>query len=298
MRVFVIGSTGYIGSAVVHALVAAGHTVTGLVRTPEKARQIERMGAQVVIGQIEQPQTYRAIAQEHEVLIAAVASESSDQIMLDTLVTAATAAKTLRTIIYTSGVWEIGSTGNTPVDEQQASTANPPAIIAWRPAHERFVLQAATDLVATAAIRPALVYGGKGGYITPFFASAEKEGAAVYVGDGKNHWPLIHRDDLAQLFRLVAEKRARGVFHGVDGSALTVMEIARAASEAAGKGGNIRSIPVEEAQRTMGAPVVEALCLDQIVIAPRSHALGWHPAHPPFTQSAYAAYREWKESDY
>src|SRR5471030_1779106 len=37
MRVFVVGGTGAIGSHAVPALIAAGHTVTALARTQEKA---------------------------------------------------------------------------------------------------------------------------------------------------------------------------------------------------------------------------------------------------------------------
>lgn len=45
MRVAVTGATGVIGRNVVPALVAAGHEVVGLARTPEKARLLERLGA-------------------------------------------------------------------------------------------------------------------------------------------------------------------------------------------------------------------------------------------------------------
>ena len=46
MRVAVTGATGVIGRSVVPALVAAGHDVVGLARTPEKARLLEELGAE------------------------------------------------------------------------------------------------------------------------------------------------------------------------------------------------------------------------------------------------------------
>ena len=41
MNVFVTGSTGYIGNAVVRELFKAGHNVTGLVRSKEKGDELE-----------------------------------------------------------------------------------------------------------------------------------------------------------------------------------------------------------------------------------------------------------------
>jgi nucleoside-diphosphate-sugar epimerase len=48
MRVFVLGGTGAIGSHAVPALVAAGHTVVALARSPEKAAALVEQGASAV----------------------------------------------------------------------------------------------------------------------------------------------------------------------------------------------------------------------------------------------------------
>lgn len=45
MKVFVTGATGVLGRRVVPLLLAAGHDVTALARSPEKARSLESMGA-------------------------------------------------------------------------------------------------------------------------------------------------------------------------------------------------------------------------------------------------------------
>ncbi|MGP4097459.1 NAD-dependent epimerase/dehydratase family protein [Nonomuraea sp. KM90] len=50
MRVFVTGGTGAIGGHAVPALVAAGHGVTALARTPAKAAALERQGATALTG--------------------------------------------------------------------------------------------------------------------------------------------------------------------------------------------------------------------------------------------------------
>lgn len=52
MKVFLAGATGVIGSRLVPLLLAAGHEVAGLSRSPEKRAALESLGVTAVIGDV------------------------------------------------------------------------------------------------------------------------------------------------------------------------------------------------------------------------------------------------------
>ena len=146
MYIFVTGATGYIGQAVVRELIALGHVVTGLVRSDAKAEQVRRLGAQAMVGDIADPASYREHAAAHEALVhtafgSGPGSVAADRTAVETLIAAAGAGKA-RSLVYTSGIWLLGATGDAPASEA-TPISHPLPLVAWRPAHERLALEAA-----------------------------------------------------------------------------------------------------------------------------------------------------------
>jgi nucleoside-diphosphate-sugar epimerase len=294
MKVFVTGGTGYVGGAIVEALVRRGHEVSALSRSADRDAAVKGLGATPVRGTLGHMAPLAPAIAEHDAVVHTAMDYGlgppADAEAIDAMLEGARSAARPFAVVYTSGVWVLGPTA-TPASEG-APLVRPAAAVAWRPGHERRVLAAATERIATAVVRPGIVFGERRGLVSPWFAQALEEGRSSFVGPGDQRWALVHRDDLAELYRLVVERRARGIFHGVDGASPTVAEAASAASAAAGKGA-VRAVPLEEARRTMG-PMADALAMDQVVVSGRAPEVGWAPKHPPFLEDAANAFREWR----
>ena len=69
MQVFLTGATGYIGSAVLDAMLKGGHRVTALARDPEKAERLLARGATAIIGELGMPKTYLAAVKASEAVV-------------------------------------------------------------------------------------------------------------------------------------------------------------------------------------------------------------------------------------
>jgi nucleoside-diphosphate-sugar epimerase len=306
MKVFVTGATGYIGSAVLDALHRAGHTSVGLAREKEKAAATPGPGREWVIGNLRDARTYAFEAAACDAVLHLGADMSSfatvDRISVETLLSSASKGEGEKVFVYTSGVWVFGNTGETPADEE--SPLDPAPLIAARALHEQMTLDASTDRLTTAVVRPGLVYGGRGGIVSGFFADAVSSGRPTVVGDGNNRWCGVHLGDLCDLYvRLLESARSPAirklpprerVFHAVAPPPETVSSIARAASRAAGLEDTVHYWPVEEAREKLGA-YADALALDQVVVSKRSESLlGWRPRFRGFVPNAPELFEEWR----
>src|SRR5215212_43328 len=175
MRIFLTGSTGYIGSAVLDALVRGGHDVTALVRNKEKARRVAKRGGHPVIGELADPASYRAAADAQDGYVHAAYDSRSgkgpaiERTALEIIIAAAQRPRTSaagnpakRFVIYTSGIWILGRTHEPAAED---SPINPIEIASWRPDNEKLVIDAANDYLRTAVVRPGVIYGGANGIV-------------------------------------------------------------------------------------------------------------------------------------
>lgn len=290
MRIFLTGATGYVGSAVLDALLRGGHQVTALVRDREKAERLSRPGVQPIIGDLSKPASYAAAAEGADGIIHAAFEYSKtgdkvDRQAMDTLLAAARRradsteppiddAHLRPFVIYTSGIWVLGKTTKPAAED---APLNPTPLVAWRPAHEKAVLDAGADgRMRTAVIRPGIVYGGSRGIISDLLKDAAN-GLVRVVGNGRNHWPCIYDRDLADVYlRLATNPDASGVYHANDEADERVTEIVEAIAGHVKMRPDVRHMPIEEARAKMGS-YADALALDQKIRSPRARALGWSP---------------------
>ena len=303
MRIFLTGATGYVGAAVLDSLVRGGHDVTALVRDSEKAARVKARGAQAVIGNLAEPESYRAAAEAQDGYVHTALDTTSgkaqaiDRIAIEVMLAAARRPRTAgsttpatRFVIYTSGMWVLG---RSPEPAAEDAPVNPIPHVSWRPEHEALVAAAQGAHLRTIIVRPGVVYGGADGRVGDLFRSATN-GLVRVIGDGNNRWPLIYDRDLADLYaRLCAREEAAGVYHANDEGDERVNDIVRAIGPYLPVSPDVRHVPLEEARAKMGT-VAEALSLDQVVRSPKARALGWTPSLRSVSGNTARLLEEWR----
>ncbi|SER80099.1 NAD-dependent epimerase/dehydratase family protein [Lentzea albida] len=271
MKVFVTGASGYIGRAVQAALLRHGHAVEALARSAAAATAVREAGATPVSGGLSDLDVLTAAAARADAVIHLAQADSGEADLA-----AATAMQDGLgdgVYVHTGGTWVYGDTAG--VADEDAPW-NPPSLVAWRESVEEKVLSRGRSVV----IRPGLLYGRENRLIDVFFTRPGKEiGAIPHIGDGANHWSLVHVDDLAELYVAALAARAGSVYLGVGGVDPTAREVATAVSHGAGLEGRTVSITLDDARERMG-PIADAFALDQRCTPARAREeLGWVPRH-------------------
>jgi nucleoside-diphosphate-sugar epimerase len=278
MNVFLTGATGYIGSAVARNLVRAGHRVSGLARSEEADQKMRAIGVHPHRGDLMDRESILEAARGCEAAIHAGSPGNESNAQADEITVTAILDvfhETGKCFLYTSGIWVMGPSGDSPSDEE--TPLKPLPMVGWRVEIERKVRHFAEHGMRTVVIRPGLVYGeGRG---IPAMLRPRADGAVPYVGDGANRWPVVDVHDLARFYELALEKAPAGSLYLAVAENVLVSDVAEAMRE----GQNalrVESIPLEAARVRLGE-FADALVLDQVMISERARReLGWAPQAP------------------
>jgi nucleoside-diphosphate-sugar epimerase len=279
MRVFVTGAAGFIGTETTKELIAGGHQVVGLARSEANVATLEKLGAEVHRGSLQDLESLKRGARDCDGVIhlafihdfAKFAENGAiDKTAIETM--GDVLAGTDKPFIVTSGTGLVASGVVITEDMRRDSSPHVPRV------SEQAGLAYASRGVRAMAIRLPQVHGadGKAGLITYLLESARQKGAAAYVGEGTERWAAAHRLDVARLYRLALEKGAAdGIYHAVGEEGVPMREVI----DVIGRALNVPvvSIKQEEAGEYYG-PLARFAGLDM----PASSALtqqrlGWTP---------------------
>ena len=105
MKIFCTGASGYIGGSVAAYLIAAGHQVTGLVRSQDKADAVRARGIEPVMGALDDAEILAQAARAADAVVNAASADHKGAVvaLLDAL------AGSGKPFIHTSGSSIVGT---------------------------------------------------------------------------------------------------------------------------------------------------------------------------------------------
>ncbi|MGV8910705.1 MAG: NAD-dependent epimerase/dehydratase family protein [Propionicimonas sp.] len=292
MQVFITGAGGWIGSAAVPELIAAGHQLRGIARSAASAGALRAAGVEPVAGDLDRLDVLRAEAEAADaVLHLANKHDWSNPAESNRAERAAveTFAKALegsgKRLLFASGTALPLGRPLTELDPNPFSGPDAP-----RGGAEALAMEYVDRGVHPVALRFAPTVHGTGGdhgFIALLARAARDHGESAYVGEGTNRWTAVHRRDSGRLIALALDKASAGsIVHAVAEEAVTSRSIAEALGAALDV--PVVSIPEDQAVAHFGfigtffaldVPATAALTRDR---------LGWAPTHPTLAEDIAA----------
>ena len=283
MRVFVTGSTGFIGTELVKELIAAGHKVRGLTRSDAGVEQLKAVGAEVHRGDLQDLDSLRSGAKGMDVVVNLAFGHDFSKfaenaaVEIKAIEAVGSVLEPGKLLVVTSGV---GMTSGAPGHVRTES--DPPVDSPMIPRRPEQAAQAvAAKGVHVAIVRLPQVHDTRKQGLVPLVTqTAREKGVSVYVGDGAIRWAAAPLKDVAHLYRLAVEKTGPGVtvYNAVQEEGVSMRQIA----ETIGKGLKIpvKSIPPDQAGEHFGW-LAHFATLDMPASSEWTRkTLGWHPTGP------------------
>jgi nucleoside-diphosphate-sugar epimerase len=299
MKIFCTGASGYIGGSVAAHLVAAGHQVTGLVRSQDKADAVRARGIEPLLGTLDDADVLSHAARAADVVVNAANADHRGAVvaLLDAL------AGSGKPFIHTSGSSIIGTRArgersDAVFDEDTPFTPSPAR--AARVALNEFILSYRDKGCRPVIICPSLIYGlGRGAkpdsvQVPYLIRLGKKRGNAAHAGPGENIWSNVHIDDLVTLYALAIEKAPAGSFYFVENGENSMRELCDSINRMLGFQGSPTAISMAEAASEWGEGAAEdTMASNSRVRAKRARQLGWMPkARGVIEEIEQGCYRE------
>jgi nucleoside-diphosphate-sugar epimerase len=286
MMVFVTGASGYIGGSIAARLVGAGHRVTGLTRSAEKAEALRVRGIEPVVGSLDEADLLAQAARRADAVVNAASSDhrGAAEALLDAL------AGSDKPFLHTSGTSVVaddarGEPGNRVFDEETPFEPLPER--AARAALDGTIVAAVERGVRTTVLCNSLIYGrGLGVHAEsmqiPTLARLAREGGAPrHIGRGLNVWSNVHIEDVADLYVLALERAPAGSFYFVENGEASFKAVAEAITRALDLDQPPEDWPFAAAAAVLGeARVRTTYASNSRVRADKARReLGWEPKH-------------------
>ncbi len=226
MHVFVTGATGWVGSAVVQELINAGHLVTGLARSAEKATALAATGAKVLLARLEDLDALHTAADKADAVIHTafnhdfskfIANCEQDRLVIEALGSALKGSD--RPLIVTSGLLGMAS-GASELD-----LPNPGSPRKSEPSAR--ALAARGIRAATVRLAPSVHGLGDYGFVPLLIRLAKEKGVSAYLDDGQNCWSGVYRQDAARVYCLALEQGVtQAAYHAIADESIPFKAIA------------------------------------------------------------------------
>ena len=227
MRVFVTGASGWIGSAVVGELLAAGHDVVGLVRSDASATAVAAKGASTLRGDLDDLEVLRRGAADADATVH-LANKHDWANPAESSRAERTAVETIAESLIGTGRPFVLASGVVAAETEPSPFVGPDSM---RGGSENRAFDFIDQGVRAIAARFApTVHGLRDhGFIANIAGTARRTGVSAYIGDGANEWAAVHRSDAARLVRLGLEQAPAGArLHAVAEGAVSTRAIAEA----------------------------------------------------------------------
>lgn len=257
MKVFVTGGTGFIGGEVVRLLRERGDEVVALVRSREKGAELERLGAELVEGDLNGAGVIRAACEDcdtaiHGAAIYKVGIPKSERDGMheanvrgtERVLDAAWQAGVSR-IVYVSTINVFGNTRGNVVDETYERTPGE-----WVSVYDEtkwLAHQAAKERIEKGApvviVQPGAVYGPGDHSEVGNVIDQTKSGKLMAVPFPDMGLNLIHVEDAARGIVLALDNGTIGESYVIGGEMATMRQLVESVADVAGRKPPKRDMP-------------------------------------------------------